>query len=179
MFYDNTTELAQNKLLLLYILDKIDMPMENSQITQFILENNYMNYFYTQQYISELIDAKFIEVLNKNDKKFYTLSFEGKSVLNYFNNRIPNKLKNEIDIKYKIKKKQLINDTQILGEYYKKNESEYIVNLEVIEKDITLFTLSLNVVSNKQAKKICDKWKKHPDKIYQTILNMLINEENN
>ena len=179
MFYNDTTELAQNKLLLLYILDKIDIPMENSQITQFVLENNYMNYFYTQQYISELIDAKFIEVLNKNDKKFYTLSFAGKSVLNYFNNRIPNKLKNEIDIKYKIKKKQLISDTQILGDYYKKNESEYVVNLEVIEKDITLFTLSLNVVSNKQAKKICDKWKKHPDKIYQTILNMLINEENN
>lgn len=179
MFYDDTTELAQNKLLLLYILDKIDMPMENSQITQFVLENNYMNYFSTQQYISELIDSNFIEVqYNKNNsKKSYKLSDSGKSALAYFDNRIPTKLKKEIDGKYIKKKKELINETQIVADYYKKSDSQYIINLKVIEKDITLFALSLNVVSNKQAKRICDNWKKNPDQIYQKILDMLINEE--
>lgn len=181
LFYDDTTELAQNKLLLLYILEKIDMPMENAQITQFVLENNYMNYFSTQQYLSELIDSKFIEVIytKNNSKKSYKLSDSGKSTLAYFDNRIPTKMKKEIDSKYEKKKKQLINETQIVSDYYKKSESQYIINLKVIEKDINLFSLSLNVVSNKQAKKICDNWKKNPDQIYQKILDMLVNDETN
>lgn len=180
LFYDDTTELAQSKLLLLYILEKIDLPMDNSQITQFVLENNYMNYFLTQQYLSELIDSNFIEIVdnNNNIKKFYTLSDTGKSALTYFDNRIPEKLKEEIDVKYKKKKKQLINETQILADYYKKTESQYIVELKVIERDIDLFNLALNVVSNKQAKQICDNWKKNPDQIYQKILHLLINKEN-
>ena len=44
MFTENTEELAQNKLLLLFIINK-SKPLTNEEITEFILENNYMNYF--------------------------------------------------------------------------------------------------------------------------------------
>ena len=44
MFENSTEELAYHKLLILYILDKINMDLTNSQITQVILETDMMNY---------------------------------------------------------------------------------------------------------------------------------------
>ena len=176
MFYENMKDLAEHKLILLYILDKIDIPMNNSEITQFVLENNYMNYFLIQQYLSELIESKFIKIIIVNGKECYRVSKLGKDTLNYFINRIPNSLKKKIDNKYKKRKEDLIKESQITATYFKKDESQYIVNLKVIENNITLFNLSLNVVSNKQAKKICENWKRKPDFIYERIIDLLINE---
>lgn len=176
MFTEDTKELAQYKLLLLYILDRVDIPMTNSEITQFVLENNYMNYFMVQQFIGELVSSKFIEFTTKDGKEYYHLSKAGKDTLNFFIDRIPKNLKDEIDTKYQKKKEEMIKETQIVSNYYKKNDTEYIVNLKVIEKDINLFNLSLNVVSNKQAKVICNNWKKDPEGIYKQILELLINK---
>ncbi len=176
MFIDNSKELAQYKLLILYILDNAEIPMNNSEITQFLLENNYMNYFLAQQFISELVSSKFIEFSTKDGQEYYHLSKAGKDTLVFFNDRIPLALKEEIDKKYQKKKEEMVKDSQIVGNYYKKNDSEYIVNLKVIEKDITLFSMSLNVVSNKQAKMICNNWKENPHEIYKKIFDLLIDE---
>ena len=43
------------KLIILYILDKVDFPLTNAQVSDFILEKEYTNYFNIQQAISELI----------------------------------------------------------------------------------------------------------------------------
>ncbi len=176
MFIDNSKELAQYKLLILYILDNAEIPMNNSEITQFLLENNYMNYFLAQQFISELVSSKFIEFSTKDGQEYYHLSKAGKDTLVFFNDRIPLALKEEIDKRYQKKKEEMVKDSQIVGNYYKKNDSEYIVNLKVIEKDITLFSMSLNVVSNKQAKMICNNWKENPHEIYKNIFELLIDE---
>ena len=36
MLIENTEELAQNKLLLLYIIDRPQVPLSNSEITEFV-----------------------------------------------------------------------------------------------------------------------------------------------
>lgn len=176
MFTDNSKELAQYKLLILYILDNAEIPMNNSEITHFLLENNYINYFLAQQFISELVSSKFIEFSIRDGQEYYHLSKAGKDTLSFFNDRIPQSLKDEVNNRFKKKKEEMVKDSQIIGNYYKKNDSEYIVNLKVIEKDINLFNLSLNVVSNKQAKMICNNWKESPQEIYKRIIDLLIND---
>ena len=57
--YENSAELAENKLLVLYVIDSLKYPITNTQLTEIILENNFINYFTLQQYISELIASDF------------------------------------------------------------------------------------------------------------------------
>ena len=38
--YDSTLELAENKLLLLYIIKSIKYPISNTQLTDIVLENS-------------------------------------------------------------------------------------------------------------------------------------------
>jgi len=44
------------KLIILYMLDKVDFPLTNSQISEFILNEGYTTYFKLQQALSEILD---------------------------------------------------------------------------------------------------------------------------
>ncbi|WP_066504462.1 DUF4364 family protein [Abyssisolibacter fermentans] len=179
MFAKNSKELAQHKLVLLYIIYSSDFNITNTEITQFVLESNYMNYFLVQQYLSELISSKFITLLEENKIQYYKLTELGDKTLQYFKNNIPQTIKDDIKIKIEKNNLQKIKEKQITSDYFKKNDSEYIVNLKVKENDIIIFNISLNVVSSKQAKHICKNWKKNPDFIYKNIINLLISDYKN
>lgn len=177
MFAENTEELAQNKLLLLYMIDKSEKPLANKEITEFVLEKNYMNYFLIQQYLSELIQANFIEYLDRNNKDLYYILDKGKATLSYFEDRIPKKIKEEIINKFMELKGQEKKSTQILGDYYQKEDGQFMVNLKLVEKDEPLFSLYINVATIEQAKKICSTWEKNTEYIYKNMLNMLVGEK--
>lgn len=54
------------KLMLLYLLNKVDFEMTNTQLTEFILEKKYTNYFQIQTALSELVE----EDLCRNKKNW-------------------------------------------------------------------------------------------------------------
>ncbi|CCQ98564.1 conserved hypothetical protein [[Clostridium] ultunense Esp] len=177
MFIENTEELAQNKLLLLYIIDRSEKPLTNEQITEFMLENNYMNYFLIQQYLSELINSSFIEYSITENKKTYKMLDKGKATLSYFEDRIPKKIKEEIANKFSEIKEDEKKATQVLSEFFQKDDAQFIVNLKLVENDETLFSLYINVATAKQAEKICHTWENNTEHIYKNVLNMLVGEE--
>lgn len=177
MFLENTEDLAQNKLLLMYIIDKSDNLLSNNEITELVLKYNYMNYFLVQQYLSELIGSGFLEYKYSGDKKVYILLEKGKTALSYFEKRIPDDIRKQIlslfskDIEKKNK------PTHIVGEYFKKSNNEYTVNLKLIENAETLMSLYLSVPTKKQAEKICQVWKDRTEYIYKNLLNILVDDE--
>ena len=58
--------LAENKALILYILDKINKPISNNALLQLVLSINNMNYFYFQQFLLDLLENKYI--INYNNE---------------------------------------------------------------------------------------------------------------
>lgn len=176
MFFENTEELAQNKLLLLYIIDSSQNSLSNNELTEFVLQNNYMNYFLVQQYLSELIDSGFIEYKDNENKKIYFLLEKGKATLSYFEDRIPKATKENITVNF-FNHESNNKTTKILGEYSKIKDNEYTVNLRLIEKNETLFNLYLSVATEKQAQKICEVWQNKTEYIYKNLLNMLADDE--
>ncbi|MGL4873967.1 MAG: DUF4364 family protein, partial [Clostridium sp.] len=45
MHKESSLELAENKLLVLYILKLLKQPITNTQLTEIVLENSFINYF--------------------------------------------------------------------------------------------------------------------------------------
>ena len=72
--YENSAELAENKLLVLYVIKSLKQPISNTQLTEIILENNFINYFTLQQYISELEYSNFVKYIEKNEKKLISIT---------------------------------------------------------------------------------------------------------
>ena len=45
-------QLTLYKLMILYLIEKVDFPLSNSQISEFILDKGYTNYFYCSESFS-------------------------------------------------------------------------------------------------------------------------------
>lgn len=177
MFENSSEELASHKLLILYILDKINMDLTNSQITQVVLETEVMNYFSLQQFLAQLMESKFLTIYEDSNKEYYTLTKKGIETLDYFLTRIPNETLLKLDDYLNVNKENLLADTQVKSSFVKQSENEFIVNLRVIENQSNLIDLNLNVSSEKQAKLICDNWKKNASYMYAEVIGLLISDK--
>ncbi len=170
-----SNRIASNKLMILYILNKMDMPITKVQLSNIVLENNLLNYFTLQQCFNELEETELIKKVDSNKKEMYINTDSGNKTLEIFTDRIPTGTKNIISKYIDQNRDNLKKEAQIVADYVRQSESEYIVNLKVLENDIVLIDLKLNVVSSKQAKFICEKWNNSSEKIYKQIMDTLIN----
>ena len=173
--YENSSELAENKLLMLYVLKTINEPISNTQLTEIILENNFINYFTFQQYLAELEESKFVEYQEVNEKKLLALTEKGDNVLSLFKARISPSQISIVDkyIKEKIgiiKKELTIHADYTLGS----GDDKFIVDLKAIEDKALLMQLKLSVPTKKQSTLICSKWKENPSEISTNVIKILI-----
>ena len=56
-----TDTIALYKLIILYMLNKVDFPLTTAQISEFILDKGYTSYFKLQEVLSEMQDDGLIK----------------------------------------------------------------------------------------------------------------------
>ena len=62
------------KLIILYMLDRVDFPLTNSQISEFVLTKKYTNYFTLQESINDLIDSSYVSVSTIRRSSHYKIT---------------------------------------------------------------------------------------------------------
>ena len=176
IMYENTLELAENKLLLLYILHQIGLPISNNQLTQIILENGFINYFTLQQYLSDLKSSNFIEYSEKDGRQRLTITEKGSKVLALFQNRISQPKVSIIDTYLKDHILNIKREVTVFSDYTIESDNTCVVNLKVTENDFILLDIKINVPSKKHAAQLCSKWKSNSSKMYNEILKTLLSD---
>ena len=83
------------KLIVLYMLQKVDFPLTNSQISEFVLERGYTTYFTLQSVLSELSESGMIRQETIRNNSYFTLTEAGEEALRYFQNRISPAIRDE------------------------------------------------------------------------------------
>ena len=115
------------KLIILYMLDKVDFPLTNSQISEFILNEGYTTYFKLQQALSELLDSGFIREESTHTRTFYHLTEEGEETIHYFKNDISPAIQEDINSFLSNKQYELKNEVAIKADYYRNPNMEYCI----------------------------------------------------
>ena len=169
---DNET-LAENKVLILYILDQVNKPISNENLYQLVLCSTEMNFFYFQQFLLDLCETKFILSYTKESQTIYEITDLGKSTLDLTLDILPGIMKLKIDTNLKNTLEKVEEEHSIVAEYTPKNENNYIINCKIIENNETVFEVKTFAYSREQAKEIVDNWKNHADKAYPKILDLL------
>ncbi len=169
----NTEEIAQNKLLILYIIKNIPQALNNTQLTELILDKGFMNYFLLQQYLVELTEGELIKLEDSTMK--YQLLQKGENMLELFKGKIPERIIQELNHEFNNIEKVIVKQTEVIGDYYQKENKQYTVNLKLVENDETLFSLYFDVATEEQSKKITNIWKENTQSIYENILELFIN----
>lgn len=161
------------KLIVLYMLDKVAFPLNQSQISEFILDKGYTNYLTLQQVISELIETNLITAHTTLNRTQLTITKEGKDSLGYFEGRISDAIKSEILDYFKENSMELRNEVSVVSNYYKTVNGEYEAVLSAKDKDITLVEIKMSVPTPQIASAICDNWNKKNQEVYQMLTKML------
>jgi len=176
MALSSSRELAENKLILLYLIDKINMPVSNLQITKIILENKFMNYFVLQENLNELCCDKLISAAIEDGKTYYSITPKGTQFLNYFPNLINAGIKSNIDSAISTIKKNIKNETSISASYEQSGENDYTVSCRVNEDNYLLMEIKITTGSEEDAATICENWEKYTQDIYTDIVDILTKE---
>lgn len=177
MQLDNNERVAENKLLILYIINKINFEPANSQIAKLAADTREINYFYLQQYISELVEDKFIECHEKEGKRFYGITPLGKQALDFFKTMIRASAREKIDNAISQNISVLRTETQITADYTPKNENEYMVSCRISEGPTCLIDLQLYAGNKEQARLICRKWENNAQEMYSEIIRIMTSSQ--
>lgn len=161
------------KLIVLYMLNRVTFPMTKAQIGDFILEKEYTNFLTLQQAISDLIDAELITAKSIRNRTHLAITDEGKETLTFFENRISDSIKEEIDNFFKEHEMEMRDEVSILADYYKSTSGEYEAHLSAKEKGVRIVDITLSVPDKGTASSICDNWQKKNQAIYQYLIEQL------
>jgi len=169
---DNET-LAENKVLILYILSKIGKPVSNDALLNLVLAVTDMNYFYFQQFLLDLLENKYISSYIKDENTLYSITDFGKETLELTKDIVPGIIKLRVDSNFKSEMENFENKHSIIAEYIPRSENYFDITCKIVERNETIFEVKTFAGSQKQAKKIVDNWNNHADEIYPSILKIL------
>lgn len=161
------------KLIVLYMLSRVNFPMTISQISDFVLEREYMNFLTLQQAVSELTEAGMISGETIRNRTHLSITDEGRETLSFFQNRIHYAIRQDIDTYFRENEFALRNDVSVLGDYYKSSSGEYEAHLVAKDRGISLVDITLSVPTEEMAAAICDNWQKKNVEIYQYLVGQL------
>ena len=163
------------KLIILYILSRVDFPLSNAQLTAFILEKEYTNYFNIQRAISELIDDEYITVKTIRNSSLYLITETGTETLLFFDNMISSGIKEDIEEYLSQNKYELKEEVSTPADYSQIKKGEFSVHLGVIERDSHIIDLTLSVPTEEDAVLMCKKWSEKSSDIYGFLMSALLN----
>lgn len=192
----SSKEIVQNKLIIMYILQKLDMPVSNNALTKIILEMHLMNWFVLQQCLNELCEGKMVSVAkdvqyagsasekatdasasagagHEGSSDSYTLTDAGRKTLQYLVTKIPSGIRKRLDSTIPAARREIVEDLLITAEYIPESEDKYLVICKMREKDFPLIELKATVGTKKDALSVCENWKKHSSAIYSEIIGSL------
>lgn len=163
------------KLIILYMLDKADYPLSNSNISDLILGKEYTNYFVLQQSLSELETSDLIAAeSSSSNTTYYRITASGQVTLEFFESKISDAIKEDIMDYFSNNQIALKKDTSVTAEYYKIAGNLYNVRCQINEKNKSVFDLTFQIQGHEQAKAACDNWKQKSDEIYDYLMDILI-----
>ncbi|MGR5591024.1 DUF4364 family protein [Peptoniphilus grossensis] len=165
-------ELALNKLLILYIIDKFNHKLKENDLSYFVLDIELFNYFYFKQYLNELESTGL--VLFDGDKKYY-LSEDGEKTLDIFYEQIPEENIKFLDEKIDLYRHELVLKNSVSGETLEEDGINF-AHLKIKDDEIAVLDLKIETADEIMAKKISANFKKNAENIYSEILKILTEE---
>lgn len=171
-------DLAENKVLILYILNKLTDGIKSDNLYKIVSSANNINYFYFQELLTDLIQTNLIGSFTKDEEDtFIKITAEGQNALELTKSLLPGILKLKADSIFKKEISSIAEESSIVTEYIPKDENNYTVKCKITEKTETIFEVSTFAASREMAKQISDNWKNNANKIYPKIINLLLNGE--
>ena len=99
------------KLMVLYMMEKVEFSLTNAQICSFFLDKGYTSYFTIQSVLSELTESNLIEQQVVQNTSYYTITPGGEQTIGFFRNNISQSIQDDLDQYLKENRLQFRNES--------------------------------------------------------------------
>jgi len=172
---ENHNKLAENKVLILYTLNKINKDISENSLFKIISSINDINYFYFGQTLNDLVETRLVDSYTKDKDTIFRITSEGKNALSLTKDLLPGIIKLKADNIFKQELSNIEEESSVVAEYTPKNENDYKIKCKIVENNETIFEVSTFAGSRDNAKKIVNNWNKNANTIFPKILDLLLN----
>lgn len=173
-----------DKLKLLFIMDKMEIPLTENSIIDITTRNNWINYMHCIDILSQLLNMGFIYKTNQSidddsDKDYeqrYAITYSGRECLSHFYQEIPSSLRESIDAFAKENRMFFKRSQEYVSEYAKNPDGSYKVTLKIKEPliNMSLLEVNLKAPSKSSAISACNKWTNKAATIFEFLYDNLI-----
>ena len=144
------------------MLQNTENTLTNSQISEFILDREYTNYFHLQQAISELVEAELITMDTRSNVSHYRITEDGIKTLSFFQKDLSPEIKQEV--------REYLKSTGFKAQERIVTPADYYIT----KQGNSLIDLNIAAPNLEAAQSICKKWSTHYQEIYGKIMEELL-----
>jgi len=174
---------VENKLLILYLINRLELAMSRAQIYDFIIEKDLMRPFTLEQTLATMVEAKLLEATIEADAQDvsttrYSVTEEGLTNLEYFESHIPQPVRQIINRYIEENRGKIKKDYESVASYFPNVENnEFRVKCGVYEDKRAIIELFVSVDTREQAKLIQANWRANASGLYSKIIEALTETE--
>lgn len=168
---------AHYKLLLLFIFDKMEVPLSEEIVLELCAtDNDWIPYMDCKQSITELIEAGFIYNINQGSgESLYTITPDGRLCLGHFYSRVPVSIRDTITEYVKKNRISYKRKQEYISDYYRNSDGSYTVVVKIMKcSTIPIMELKLQIDQRHTAKFIHKNWEEKAKQVYEMLYDILV-----
>lgn len=162
------------RIMILFMLECVEFPLTNTQITNFILDRDYTDFFTIQEALSELQSSQLITPESTHSNTRYHITEEGRKTLTLMGDKLSIPIKNDILSYFREHNYDLKQEASVYANYYRDTPDGYQVVCRVVNGSSTVMELSLHTATKEQAKAICVNWNTQCTEVYALLMDQLL-----
>lgn len=170
----NNESITIYKLIILYTLSKIEVPLPSGVISDYVTSRGYTHFFNVQNALGELLQAELIAEDTTYHLSYYTLTPVGRETLELFGSRLSHDIRQEIDNYLRENRYEIVEGTSFVSDYKKTADNTYLATCTLREGKHILFQLSLDVATEEDAIRTCENWRSSCTELYQASIQTLL-----
>ena len=174
--FENLEQKTENKLILLYILEKFGMPITGMYLTDLVLEPGLINYISCLTALSELIETDLVNIIPDNDGiPMYSINKKGSDVLHSLKHVIPAGMLARYQEYIETEKDNIRKQLEVNASFFTDAAGDYYVRCFVRNNGTYIIDIKIPVANKSEADLICRNWRQNTANIYTNILKVMHN----
>ena len=168
---------TENKLIMLFMLDKMEIPLtENNIIDICTSKNSWLEYMDCKDVLWQLQDVGFIyKTIDSEEESRYNITIKGRNCLSEFYQKIRAHVREDITKFAKENRMSFKRSQEYVSKYTKNTDGSRTVVLKICDPldSSHIFEVKIKVATRKQAVTMATKWKEQAPLIYEYLLENL------
>ena len=162
------------KLIISRMLGLVAFPLTNAQISAYLLDRGYADYFDIQQSLSEMVSEELITVQSTYSTSSYELTRLGEESLRYFGNQIPDVIEKDLETYMREHRYDLRETVSVQTDYTMDPAGGYLATFRLLERGKKAAEIQIHTDTEEEAARAADRFKKRHGEIYEYLYQVLL-----